>query len=76
MDYLMYAMLQTARDDEARALLGTLGDIKMTDTENFKVAYAYAASPARYVLERRDWNAASDLQLLRKDFAWDEFGWA
>jgi tetratricopeptide (TPR) repeat protein len=76
MDYLMYAMLQTARDDEAQELLIRLGNIKKTDTENFKVAYTYAASPARYALERRKWDEASELQFVRKDFDWNEFGWA
>ena len=76
MDYLMYAMLQTASDDEAQELLIKLGEIERTDTENFKVAYTYASSPARYVLERRQWEEASNLQLVREDFAWEEFGWA
>lgn len=76
MDYLMYAMLQTAQDDEAKQLLVRLGNIKKTDTENFKVAYTYAAAPARYALERRNWDEARELQLIRKNFAWDEFGWA
>lgn len=75
-DYLMYAMLQTARDDEALQLLQRLAAITRTDTENFKVAYAYAASPARYALERRKWREASELQVIRRDFPWDEFGWA
>lgn len=75
-DYLMYAMLQTARDDDAKALLDRLGAIKKTDTENFKVAYTYAASPARYVLERRTWAEASNLKIIRPDFRWDDFGWA
>lgn len=76
MDYLMYAMLQTARDDEARELLNRLAGITRTDTENFKVAYTYAASPARFVLERRAWKEASELEFIRKDFGWDEFPWA
>lgn len=76
MDYLMYALLQTARDDKARVLLQSLADIKKTDTENFKVAFTYAASPARYVLERRAWQEASDLRLIRQDFPWGDFGWA
>lgn len=75
-DYLMYAMLQTARDEEAKELLQTLREIRKTNTENFKVAFTYAASPARYVLERRAWDEASNLQLIRQDFAWDDFGWA
>jgi tetratricopeptide (TPR) repeat protein len=75
-DYLMYAMLQTGRDDEAQQLLVRLGNIKKTDTENFKVAFTYASAPARYALERRMWNEASDLQFVREDFAWDDFPWA
>ncbi|MCH8202808.1 MAG: hypothetical protein IH996_06860 [Proteobacteria bacterium] len=76
MDYLMYAMLQTARDDEAAALLERLGNIGKTDTENFKVAFVYAASPARYALERRQWKQASELTLGPSHFQWQEFGWA
>ena len=76
MDYLMYAMMQTARDDEAMALLGRLAAITRTDTENFKVAYTYAAAPARYALERRQWREASSLEFIREDFAWEDFGWA
>ncbi|MCZ6831444.1 MAG: hypothetical protein O7F73_17995 [Gammaproteobacteria bacterium] len=76
MDYLIYAMLQTARDEEAKELLETLGAIDRTDTENFKVAYTYASAPARYVLERRQWEEAANLQLVREDFAWEDFGWA
>jgi tetratricopeptide (TPR) repeat protein len=72
----MYAMLQTGRDDEAQQLLMRLGKIKKTDTENFKVAFTYASAPARYALERRMWNEASDLQFVREDFAWDDFPWA
>jgi tetratricopeptide (TPR) repeat protein len=75
-DYLMYAMLQTGRDDEAQQLLVRLGNIKKTDTENFKVAFTYASAPARYALERRMWTEASDLQFVREDFAWDDFPWA
>lgn len=76
-DYLMYAMLQTARDDEAKALLDRLASIEKTDPENFKVAFAYAASPARFALERREWEEASELKLIREeDFGWESFGWA
>ena len=77
MDYLMYAMLQTARDEEARELLLKLRNISRTDTENFKVAYTYASSPARYALERREWQEASRLELIREaEFPWQEFDWA
>lgn len=75
-DYLMYAMLQTARDDEAAELLTNLQNIGKTDTENFKVAFTYASSPARYVLERRQWQEASQLALKPEAFLWDDFPWA
>jgi len=76
MDYLMYAMLQMARDEEAAALLEDLAEIERTDSENFKVAYTYASSPARYALERREWAEAAELSLVRQDFAWENFGFA
>jgi hypothetical protein len=76
-DYLMYALLQTARDDGAEALLDRLAGIEKTDPENFKVAFTYAASPARFVLERRKWKEASELRLIwEQDFDWQSFGWA
>jgi hypothetical protein len=75
-DYLMYAMLQTSRDDEAKQLLLRLANIKKTDTENFKVAFTYASAPARYALERRMWVEASQLEYVRSDFAWADFAWA
>jgi len=75
-DYLMYALLQTARYQEAAALIETLGGITRTNTENFKVAYTYASTPARYVLERRAWDEAAELDLIREDFAWADFGFA
>lgn len=76
MDYLVYALLQSGRDAEARAQLERLAAIERTDTENFKVAYTLAASPGRYVLERRAWEEAAELALIREDFDWASFGWA
>jgi len=75
-DYLMYALLQTAQDEEARQLLDRLQAIEKAHLENFKVAFTYAASPARYALERRQWIEASQLTLLSSDFPWQDFGWA
>jgi len=76
MDYLMYAMLQTTRDGEAARLIETLRGIDKTDPENFKVAYTYAAAPARYALERRQWSEAAALALLHPEFPWQDFEWA
>lgn len=75
-DYLMYALLQTAQDNEAQQLLIDLREIKKTNQDNFKVAYTYASSPARYALERRQWQEAADITLQPEDFPWQEFSWA
>jgi len=56
--------------------LARLDSIKKTNTENFKVAFTYSATPARYVLERRAWEEAAQLPLMRPDFLWDDFSWA
>ncbi len=74
MDYLMYAMLQTGRDKEARDLLEKLTSIN--GIKNFKVAFAYACSYARYTLERRAWREASQIRLVVQDFPWEKFPWA
>ncbi|HSG66958.1 MAG TPA: hypothetical protein VLD39_18260, partial [Gammaproteobacteria bacterium] len=75
-DYLMYALLQAARDDAAAQLLGRLRGIGKAHLDNFKVAFTYASAPARYALERRQWAEASQLTLFPADFPWQEFEWA
>lgn len=61
MDYLTYANLQLGRDEEVARVLDDLR--KMTDLspKYFKVAYAASAMPARYAIERRQWNEATRL---------------
>jgi len=63
MDYLEYAYLQRAQDKHAAGVLDELYKIQKADPPNFKVAYAYTAIPARYALERRQWNEAAKLAL-------------
>jgi tetratricopeptide (TPR) repeat protein len=76
MDYLAYAYLQTGRDREAAAVLTELRAIRKTDPENFKVAYSFAAIPARWALERHEWREASELKIEHADFPWSRFKWA
>ena len=76
MDYLMYAYLQGAQDKQAKALLRELYQIRKTNAENFKVGYAFAAMPARYAIERRQWSEAASLKLYRSDFPWNRIPWA
>jgi tetratricopeptide (TPR) repeat protein len=75
-DYLMYALLQTGRDKEASELLLRLNSLEKAHPENFKVAFTYASSPARYALERRQWVEASNLELSHPEFLWNNFLWA
>jgi tetratricopeptide (TPR) repeat protein len=73
MDYLAYAYLQRGRDKEAHSVLTRLMAIRKTDPENFKCAYAFAAIPARWALERRQWADAANLTLQPADFPWARF---
>lgn len=63
MDYLAYASLQIARDREAADVAKTAAGARKFDMENFAVAYALTAIPARYALERRRWEEAAALAL-------------
>jgi hypothetical protein len=61
MDYLVYAYLQLAQDEKARAVIDEMNKV-IGFTETFLVGpYALAASPARYALERGDWKGAAEL---------------
>ncbi|MBL7742168.1 MAG: tetratricopeptide repeat protein, partial [Chitinophagaceae bacterium] len=42
---------------------------------NFKVAYSFAAIPARIVLENKNWQAAASLQVRTTSFPWKDFPW-
>jgi len=79
MDYLAYAYLQSAQDKQAWAVLDELQKIKSVEPRTFKVAYSFAAIPARYALERRRWDEASKLTLPANTvsmFPWQRFRWA
>jgi tetratricopeptide (TPR) repeat protein len=77
MDYLAYAYLQSAQDKQARGVLEELNKIPRAEPETFKVAYAVAAIPARYALERRRWDEAAKLSLPTLGaFPWQRFRWA
>ncbi|HXF62122.1 MAG TPA: hypothetical protein VNK95_10920 [Caldilineaceae bacterium] len=73
MDYLMYAYLQLAQDKAAETLLAQVLAIKQLDVEIFAAAYAFAAMPARYALERGQWAEATALTLHPQNLAWERF---
>lgn len=73
MDYMVFAHLQQAQDKAAKQLLDEVVAIRKVNVENFVAAYAFAAIPARFALERGDWNQAAALELLPPDLAWSKF---
>lgn len=72
-DYMMYGYLQLAQDGAAQALLDEINAIKTVAAGGFGAAYALAAIPARFVLERGQWAEAATLALHPSSFAWDSF---
>jgi len=75
MDYLVYAYLQKGDDEQAKQQADYLQTIHEVYPVNFKTAYAFAAIPARYALERKMWKEASTLSLDPASFPWEEFPW-
>ncbi len=73
MDYMVFGHLQQAQDKAAKALVDEAGAIRKVNVENFPAAYAFAAIPARFALERGDWRQAAGLKLTPAELAWHKF---
>jgi hypothetical protein len=69
-DYMVYAHLQLGEDEQARAVMTDM--MRETDFKATVLAahYALAASPARYAVERADWDAASQLAVRPNAFTY------
>jgi tetratricopeptide (TPR) repeat protein len=76
MDYLAYAYLQTCQDEEAKHVMDEAAAVSKVDQQVFQAAYALAAIPVRYALERRRWSAAAALQVRPAWFPWMRFQYA
>jgi tetratricopeptide (TPR) repeat protein len=61
-DFMEYAYLQLGEDIKARALIQDTASIKKVIGPPIAGATARAAVPARYMLERQDWQGAAQLQ--------------
>ncbi len=73
LDYLMYGYLQRGEDEAAREVLEELRS-REGYQPTFISGYALGAIPARWHVERRDWDGASELEpRLPEDFPWDDF---
>jgi len=76
MDYLEYAYLQTGQDREAKQVVEDLQTFGKAKGPNLPMAYAIAAIPARYAVERRNWSEAAAVTPPPMPFPWDRFPWA
>ena len=73
MDYLTYAYLQLGRDDDAKGMVDAIRAVPKLNQETLSAAYAFAAVPARYALERHMWKEASQLETTPAWFSWSKF---
>ncbi len=75
LDYMLYAHLQRGEDRDAKAVLDeALGRSKYEDS--FVSAFHIAMMPARYAVERREWDEASAIEPRSVAyFSWDRFPW-
>jgi tetratricopeptide (TPR) repeat protein len=75
-DYLLYAFLQGGEDDQAAAVLEEAA-AKPNHQASFISAFHSAAMPARYAVERRQWEEAAALEPRSPDYLpWDSALWA
>jgi len=80
-DYEIYAYLQTGQDGAAGRITNSLPEIASRFDPNAVLGgaggpavgyYALAAIPARYALERRDWNQAEQLAVRETPFPYTD----
>src|SRR5262245_10575621 len=72
MDFLVHSCLQTGQAVAAKRVVDQLATIEIIP--HILDAFAAAATPARYAIERRRWNEAAALSLPQwETFAWKDF---
>jgi hypothetical protein len=70
MDYLEYAYLQSGRVKQAKAVLDDMNSLKPIPGLTLTGSYGKSAIPARYALERRNWNEATALKASESGVPW------
>jgi hypothetical protein len=71
-DYMVYAYLQLGQDQKAREIIDEMDTVTGFNPDRNTGAFALAASPARYMVERGDWNGAAELKVRPSKFAYTE----
>lgn len=61
MDYLVYAYLQSGRDQEAARVIQQLRAMPSLTMGDFKIGYAATAMPIRLIVERQQWSEAEKI---------------
>jgi len=75
MDYLAYAYLQIGQDHKAKAVMDEIMAFKKALPDSLPAAYAIAAIPARYAVERRNWAEAAKLEIPPVATTLSKFPW-
>ena len=70
-DYATYAFLQMGRDADAKRVIDNVMKVNGPPA-NFAYAYGASAMPARYAIERGDWKAAMELQVVPSKVAFSD----
>ena len=64
LDYMAYSYLQEGQDAKAKEIVDSAATVRKTNPElEFSAAYALAAIPSRYALERNAWADAAALRV-------------
>src|SRR5215510_16175594 len=71
MDFLVHSYLQTGQDAAAKRVVDEAAGIRILP--HILDAYAMAAMPARYSIDRRRWSEAASLTLPHSEFDWSRF---
>jgi hypothetical protein len=75
-DYLTYGYLQMGDDDHAREAMSKIDPTTPYELGSGPGAYALAAVPARFALERGAWNEAAALEPRKVPYDWEHYPWA
>jgi hypothetical protein len=70
MDYLEYAYLQSGRVKQAKSVLDEMNALRPVPGLTLTGGYGHAAIPARYTLERRNWQEAGALEASAEGVPW------
>ena len=75
LDYLVYAYLQKGDNNSAKQQWDYLNSFQDVFPVNFKVAYAFASIPSRYVLENKMWKEAAAILPHATIVPWENYPW-